>query len=600
MPLSSRFGFGLALSLIAGFSAPMVAPAPAIAQQQTFSDVSNEQFYAPYINRLSSLEIIKGFPDGTFHPNEPITRSQFAAILRQASFSQGGRTSAQSFSDVPANYWAADAIGAARANGFLSGYPGNQFKPEQKITRAEVLVSLANGLKYSGGSPTNLTYYRDANEVPTYARSAIAAADIAKLTNISGFPSAKNPLDLNHLYPNRAATRAEVAAFITQVFTNRGSFPPVPSLASEWPRDPVATLAVSASQVGVSDNGQRVVTLSDDGQTIQVWDTKTGESVAKIYRDNGRTHFDSVAISADGSRFAAIAQTAPVLTHLEAYMWNVQTGEEGGWSQSLGYLLGDSKGVIIDTTAKVAFSPDGRTLLTKVSPDSSSKDPDPGSKGPAKNEIRLLNSATGEVVQTFEMSDDPGDRDIRQFDFSPDGTLLAGAGYMPSPNMPPWNGKDYGESIDVWRLSDGKRLSTLSNWKLLSTGNPFLSVPETLPDYGGFVWMGFLPDNRVSVVTQEQASQQRNIWNPQTDEVSHAEAPFPSDSEIAPDYTSRDGQYFYINGDPKGGKIANFSTLEVRYLSNTPDKAGSFSANGNYLAIANDRVVQVFAKSNQP
>lgn len=98
-------------------------------------------------------------------------------------------------------------------------------------------------------------------------------------------------------------------------------------------------------------------------------------------------------------------------------------------------------------------------------------------------------------------------------------------------------------------------------------------------------------------MTQEQRGQQRDIWNPHTGEISRAELPFPGNGAIAPNYTSRDGQYFYINGDPKGGKLANFSTLEVRYLSNASDKAGSFSANGHYLASATDQAVQVSTKS---
>lgn len=112
------------------------------------------------------------------------------------SFASGFLTPPQSFADVPANYWAADAITAARQDRFLSGYPGNQFRLEQLITRAEILVSLVNGIGYAGGSPANLAYYRDADEVALYARSAIANADANRITNISGFsPGFANPYD---------------------------------------------------------------------------------------------------------------------------------------------------------------------------------------------------------------------------------------------------------------------------------------------------------------------------------------------------------------------------------------------------------------------
>lgn len=600
MKKSSRLGstLGLALGLTLSLSASLIVPfsAPAIAQQQKFSDVPADQPYAPYINRLTdySLDILKGFPDGTFRPNDPITRAQFAAMLHQ-SFASGYLAPAQSFVDVPANYWAADAITAARQDGYLSGYPGNQFKPEQLITRAEMLVSLVNGLGYAGGSPANLAYYRDANEVPIYARRAIASADANRLTNISGFsPGFANPYDysyspsplggpldpiyrdLNHLYPNLPATRAEAAAFIGQAFVDLSTIPPVPSLALEWPKYPMATLAASASQVGVSNDGQRVVTLSDDAQAIQVWDTQTSKSAVKIYRDNGRTHFNSIAISADGSRIAAIAQTAPALTHLEAYMWDAQTGEQL-WSASLNYLPGDRDNIVIDTMAKIAFSPDGSTLLTKFNRDFNFK-------GSGEQRLRLLNAATGEVVQTLEQKPDGSDRrfnDIQQFDFSPDGTLLAGATYSPGPEGVPAVGVD----VDVWKLSDGTRLDTFSY-------------------DGGFVWMGFMPDNRVRLFVQKKDSQQQDIWDPQKTEVIRDKIAFPTPSasradETFPEYLSRDGQYVYINGDPAGGKLANTLTFEVRYLSDTPDKAANFSDNGDYLAIANGQTVRVFGKSNQ-
>ncbi len=599
MKKSSRFGstLGLALGITLSLSAPLIVPfsAPAIAQPQKFSDVPADQPYAPYINRLTdfSPDILKGFPDGTFRPNDPITRAQFAAMLHQA-FASGFLNPAQSFVDVPANYWAADAIMAARQDRYLSGYPGNQFKPEQLITRAEMLVSLVSGLGYAGGSPANLAYYRDANEVPTYARSAIANADANRLTNISGFsPGFAIPFryfpdtlggpidpiyrDLNHLYPNLSATRAEAVAFIGQALADLSTVPPVPSLALEWSKDPVATLAAIASQVGVSNNGQRAVTLSEDAQTIQVWDTQTSKSTVKIYRDNGRTHFNSVAISADGLRIAAIAQTAPALTHLEAYMWDAQTGEQL-WSASLNYLPGDSDNIVIDGGAKIAFSPDGSTLLTKFNRDFQFK-------GTGEQIIRLLNSVTGEVVQTLEQKHDVTGRrfnDIQQFEFSPDGTLLAGATYSPGPEGAPAVGVD----VNVWKLSDGTRLDTFSY-------------------DGGFVWMGFLPDNRVRLFVQKEDSQRQDIWDPQKTEVIRDKIAFPTPSasradETFPEYLSRDGQYVYINGDPAGGKLANTSTFEVRYLSDQPDKAANFSDNGDYLAIATDQAVQVFAKSNQP
>ena len=160
-----------------------------------------------------------------------MTRAQFAAVLRQAGFSLGDYASAQPFTDISTSYWAANAIGSARTNGFLAGYPGNLFRPEQPITRSQVLISLANGLKYPASDPARLSKYRDFSEIPNYARTALAAADASYLIAPNGSTSQ------NHLYPNRTATRAEVATFVAQELTNRGYFPPVLMPSITWPTE---------------------------------------------------------------------------------------------------------------------------------------------------------------------------------------------------------------------------------------------------------------------------------------------------------------------------------------------------------------------------
>ena len=81
---SSRFGLGLGLafSVFVGLSAPLTSSAIAQAQSTAFSDVSTDYWAHDYIEGLAKANIISGFPDGTFKPNDPVTRAQFAAILR--------------------------------------------------------------------------------------------------------------------------------------------------------------------------------------------------------------------------------------------------------------------------------------------------------------------------------------------------------------------------------------------------------------------------------------------------------------------------------------------------------------------------------------
>ncbi len=208
----------IALGTIAGAAMPLVAPAPASAQTTQFSDVGANYWAQPYIEQLAAEEIIAGFPDGTFKPDQAVTRAQFAAVVRQA-FNQARTRSAPGFGDVPSSYWANQAIADAYTQGFLSGYPNGTFRPEQQIPRVQALVSLANGLGFGPNMPVDqvLNIYRDASQIPEYAESPVAAATENDL--VVNYP------DVNRLEPGDVATRADVAAFIYQALVAQGKLP---------------------------------------------------------------------------------------------------------------------------------------------------------------------------------------------------------------------------------------------------------------------------------------------------------------------------------------------------------------------------------------
>ncbi|MBX3246308.1 MAG: S-layer homology domain-containing protein [Myxococcales bacterium] len=162
------------------------------------------------IEFLFNREIISGFPDGTFQPNAAVTRAQFAAMVTNA-FARSVTPSATSFRDVPASHWASTAIRRAHAAGFMRGYPEGDFRPDQTITRVEVVVALANGLRLAGGSwALTENHYDDAGDVAGWARGAVANGDQA------GF-FANLPLHApagTLLRPTTAASRAHVASYV--------------------------------------------------------------------------------------------------------------------------------------------------------------------------------------------------------------------------------------------------------------------------------------------------------------------------------------------------------------------------------------------------
>jgi S-layer homology domain len=202
----------MALTITAGAVAPFVVSAPSFAQT-AFNDVQSNYWAAQFIQELSARQIIAGFPDGSFKPDQAVTRAQFAAMVRKA-FQKAPQRQGIRFVDVPSNFWASSAIQEAYTTGFLSGYPNNRFEPNQAIPRQQVLVSLANGLGYSASSDieSTLSYYNDSSNIAGYARSPIAAATEKQM--VVNYPNVK------FLNPESVATRAQVAAFIYQALVS--------------------------------------------------------------------------------------------------------------------------------------------------------------------------------------------------------------------------------------------------------------------------------------------------------------------------------------------------------------------------------------------
>ena len=125
----------------------------AFATSNTYSDVAYGKWYNNPISTMSALGIITGYPDGTFKPNKPITRAEFAAIAARFDETQSGKSA--TFSDV-IGHWAAKEIGIAYYNDWIKGYPDGTFKPDHNITRAEAMTLINRVLERKPESPADL------------------------------------------------------------------------------------------------------------------------------------------------------------------------------------------------------------------------------------------------------------------------------------------------------------------------------------------------------------------------------------------------------------------------------------------------------------
>lgn len=121
--------------------------------QNDFSDVAADAWYCSSVSTLSRMDIIAGYPDGTFRPNAPITRAEFAAIATR--FDNNGDKTPVSFTDI-IGHWAEGEITVAANHGWVSGYGDDTFRPQNQITRAETMSLVNRVLKRLPETPADL------------------------------------------------------------------------------------------------------------------------------------------------------------------------------------------------------------------------------------------------------------------------------------------------------------------------------------------------------------------------------------------------------------------------------------------------------------
>lgn len=289
----------LTLATIAGSAAPMLNPAPSFAQT-AFSDVNNNYWAKDFIAELSDRGIIKGFPDGSFRPDAPVTRAEFAAMIR--SLKKPKTRAAVGFVDVSSNFWARGAIAEAYEMGWMSGYPGNVFRPLQQIPRVQVVVALNNGLGYE---PTCnfqdvLSYYNDAGEIQSYAVKSVAAATERQM--VVSYPSPKS------LKPNQSATRAEVAAFIYQtlVSTNQAKAINSPYIAKVDVSQTVAVKLPSGAIIPVEYAKDKILLGPNDKSPVTLTVAEDVESAdGKVLIPEGSKISGELRSTSSGVQFVA-------------------------------------------------------------------------------------------------------------------------------------------------------------------------------------------------------------------------------------------------------------------------------------------------------
>ena len=195
------------------------------SQTNPYPDVKLDDWFNNAISTLTNMGIINGYEDGTFRPNNPITRAELtkmAVSFFSSADQYFGKT--PSFSDVPANAWYTRFIAAAEALGLINGYPDGTFRPTNYITRAET-CTIVNRTLGRGPHKYHLLPYQEMINWPDNTLDAWYYAQIQEATNSHDYDWITEPAENTTVEQWTAKLEERDWVALEQVWSNSHSAP---------------------------------------------------------------------------------------------------------------------------------------------------------------------------------------------------------------------------------------------------------------------------------------------------------------------------------------------------------------------------------------
>jgi hypothetical protein len=220
---------------------------------------------------------VKGYPNGLFMPDSTVTRAEFVSMLDSA-FEVPDSGGSQSFKDVSASDWFADAVSSAVASGIAGGYPDGSFMPQKAVTRQEAACMLAKLLQPGGNGGSS---FSDATQIGSWARASVT--QLVYWGIMSGYPDGT-------FQPERNITRAEAVVIINKAIPDRDSTPAAPpqnstttvapsqnSTPAAPPQNSTTTVAPSQNSTPAAPPQMYKITAGvvSDFLAINLWGTST-------------------------------------------------------------------------------------------------------------------------------------------------------------------------------------------------------------------------------------------------------------------------------------------------------------------------------------
>ncbi len=277
---------------------------------------------------------IGGYEDGTFRPDQSITRAEFVRLLNSAVSTQG--SAPISFSDVSPSDWYYNDVAKAVGNNIASGFEDGTFRPGETVTRMQAAVFISNALHLTSNE-AGANGFTDAAQLPSWAKGAVGA--VVAGGYMSGYPDGS-------FGGSKGMTRAEAVSTLDRVLKSSG-VQEVPSDTTE-PTTPAETTedtsktgnmvwesggkgsSSSSSGSGSSDKDTTVAVtgVSLDQTTLSLKEGETAVLTATVTPTNATDK--TVTFSSSDETIAAVSSTGTVIAMKEGSATITVTTKDGG------------------------------------------------------------------------------------------------------------------------------------------------------------------------------------------------------------------------------------------------------------------------------
>jgi polysaccharide deacetylase 2 family uncharacterized protein YibQ len=236
-------------------STSSTTPTPSPTPKPSLWDLP-ETWAETSIRTLYNHQIINGFPDGSFRPEEGLTRAQIAKMLvlwRGLSLVSNGTLY---FSDVPADHWANSFIATAVGQGFVNGFPDGSYRPEDPVTKAQLLKLLVAAKQWTALLPlSTLLTFPDTAGHWVFAHGWLEAALQQGVLKTLAMGEDPHMLNGANFTPDAPITRAQTCVLLDRcsgIPDGTGTATPIPTPSATEPTAPSLTPTITASGVEIA------------------------------------------------------------------------------------------------------------------------------------------------------------------------------------------------------------------------------------------------------------------------------------------------------------------------------------------------------------